>query len=463
MRPRNTDARAQLLDVLRRGPTTTAALVDQLGISTPTVNRILRELAPQLVSVGQTRQRKHALRRALRGVMTRVPMFSIDDGARAAECGSIELVEPEGCVLELDAAAWPLPRDDESWWDGLPYPVQDMRPQGYLGRIAARTVAASLRVSPNPDEWTDDDALYYLAMYGSDTPGCLVVGENAMQDFVRRRASGIETIPDRHLAARYVELAESSLAYGAAGSSAGGEFPKFTAARELAGSRTPHVIVKFSGAEQSAAVRRWSDLLVCEHVALESLAQVEGHAVARSRVLSSGGRTFLESERFDRHGEFGRSAVVTLKALQDALIGSRETQWLGIMRSPGAEGLFDADLVARAEELQWFGRFIANTDMHTGNLGFTSSGGRFVLAPAYDMLPMHYAPLRAGEVPQREFDTTALPHPARGREDRWKAILAAALDFWRAAGNDARICDAFRATCTANHEELRRWADAWRH
>ncbi|WP_202414153.1 hypothetical protein [Duganella flavida] len=60
------------------------------------------------------------------------------------------------------------------------------------------------------------------------------------------------------------------------------------------------------------------------------------------RIHRADNRTFLEVERFDRHGEFGRSAVRTLAAL-DALFG------------PGGE-----------PPLQ--------------------------LAPAYDMLPMLHAP-----------------------------------------------------------------------
>ena len=72
------------------------------------------------------------------------------------------------------------------------------------------------------------------------------------------------------------------------------------------------------------------------------------------------------------------------------------------MAAPGAQGLFTPELVARVGELHWLGRFIANADMHHDNLGLRPAGGHFTLAPAYDMLPMIYAPLRAGEVPQRE-------------------------------------------------------------
>jgi len=259
-----------------------------------------------------------------------------------------------------------------------------------------------------------------------------------------------------------VELAEKALGFGSGGSSAGGEFPKFTAMRQLAGANTPHVIVKFSGSDNSAAVRRWSDLLVCEHLALQALAGLPGHAVARSRIVTESGRTFLESERFDRHGDFGRSPLVTLGPMEAALIGGKEAQWPKVLASPQARGLFPQDAVARTEELQWFGRFIANTDMHSGNLSFRPCGNHFSLAPSYDMLPMLYAPLRGGEVPQRRFATEALPVPGPGRESAWQAVLLAAADFWSRASQDSRISSPYRQTCDENHDALRRWADTWR-
>jgi hypothetical protein len=56
------------------------------------------------------------------------------------------------------------------------------------------------------------------------------------------------------------------LVRGAALSAAG--HPKFTASRRQSDGCRFEAIVKFSGADGSAAVQRWSDLLVCEHLAL---------------------------------------------------------------------------------------------------------------------------------------------------------------------------------------------------
>ena len=43
---------------------------------------------------------------------------------------------------------------------------------------------------------------------------------------------------------------------------------------------------------------------------------------------------------------------------------------------------------------------IGNTDMHAGNLSFIAEQGRpYSLAPAYDMLPMGFAPGSSGSIP----------------------------------------------------------------
>jgi hypothetical protein len=459
----NAKARQGLLDLLRQGPISTGDLVQRLGVSAPSVHRMLREIAGDVVSAGKTNQRRHALRRSLPGTGASLPVFAIDELGRISGTGSIELIARQGCLAAMDVA-WP--QVDGGWWEGLPYPLYDMRPQGYLGRLVARAMAQQLRVPEDPNEWGDDDVLTYLVQFGSDQSGNLIVGETAMKAWSRDRSRGlVNMISEDNIAKAFVTLAEAALGSGGAGSSAGGEFPKFTAARALNGSLTPHVIVKFSGSDDSPAVRRWSDLLVCEHLALQALSEIGKLSVARSRVIKHAGRTFLESERFDRHGDFGRSPVVTLGSVNAALIGSPETGWLTALCAPAAIKLFTTAAINIAEEQYWFGRFIANTDMHSGNLGLRpvagASGGAFKIAPAYDMLPMQYAPLRGGEVPARDFDPSGFPPPPADREHDWQRILQAAVTFWNAAAADDRITQDFRRLCAENGQALQRWSGIW--
>ena len=100
--------------------------------------------------------------------------------------------------------------------------------------------------------------------------------------------------------------------------------------------------------------------------------------------------------------------------------------------------------------LMHFGRLIANTDMHDGNLSFQpqpGSGQRqagLQLAPVYDMLSMAYRPQIGVELATVAF-TPQPPVPAE-RED-WLAAVGAAQALWQSAAADARISSGFRRIC----------------
>lgn len=452
MRTPDPTVRAKLITELRRHvPASAPELAAHLGVSVPTLHRLLREQGGAVFSAGAGRNTRHAARRPLRGIAAALPVYRVDADGRGHEAGSLELAAPQGCHFDLRGLGWPAGDMASGWWEGLPYPLYDMRPQGYLGRNFARRIAADLGVSPNPNDWSDDDAVYVLTLRGSDMAGNLIVGDAAYEKWLETLARPSQPLPGTAQPDAYAELAAHTASLGEVGSSVAGEFPKFTAIRELDGADTPHVLVKFSAADDSATVRRWADMLVCEHLALEALCESAGLAAARSRILQAQGRTFLEVERFDRHGLAGRSAACTLASVNGTLLGGTDSDWGKLMEKLAAQKLASPEAAAQARLLWWYGRLIANTDMHLGNLGLSPAGGRFSLTPAYDMLPMFYAPLAGGEVPARTFEP-ALPLPPH--REVWLAACRAALLFWQRAATDSRISEGFRATCASNQHML---------
>jgi hypothetical protein len=458
MRPRNQAARDQLTTVLaRRAAVAAGDLATELGVSVPTLHRMLADLGDRVVTTGKARRTRHALRRSLRGDFAPLPLYEVGENGRAEQIGELVLVHPHGSCLALGDAGWPVPEESrDGWWDGLPYPINDMRPQGYMGRQLARAEHASLGVSPNPHEWSDDDVVHVLSRGGTDVSGNLILGNPAFERWQAGKLSPPVPLAPRAVGAAYAKLAAHAVDAGVAGSSAAGEFPKFAALRELPGSMTPHVLVKFSGAESSATVRRWSDLLIAEHLALECAAGLPGGSRTRSRILEHAGRTFLEVERFDRHGSYGRSRLASLATLDAALVGAPTTDWTLLAARFAALGLLEPEAVSAIQHRWWFGRLIANTDMHTGNLSFRPYRNILAVAPVYDMLPMHYAPLAGGELPTSRFEP-ALPLPSQ--RSVWEAACAAAIVFWDRASTDDRIGAAFRKICGTNADRLREAAD----
>lgn len=452
MRPRNQAARERLRTVLaRRSAISAADLAERLGVSVPTLHRLLQEAGDDVVVTGRARRTRYALRRPLRGDPVELPLYEVDASGRAERVAQLALVQPQGSCMDLAAAGWPVPDEArDGWWGGLPYPLHDMRPQGYMGRQFARAEHHLLAVPADPQAWSDDDVVHVLSRRGTDLSGNLILGDPAYEAWLRGKLAPPQPLGPQGLGAAYAALAEQAIAAGVPGSSAAGEFPKFAALRDLPGAATPHVLVKFSGADGSPAVRRWADLLVSEHLALECAVALPDVASARSRILTHEGRTFLEVERFDRHGPHGRSRLCSLGSLEAALLGDGSADWVRLAGRFRDAGLLAPADVDRIQLLWWFGRLIANTDMHTGNLSLRPQG-TLALAPVYDMVPMLYAPLPGGEVPVRTFDP---PLPLPPQRAAWSAACAAALAFWARAAQDPRISAEFRATCAANARRL---------
>jgi len=331
-----------------------------------------------------------------------------------------------------------------------------MRPQGFIGRNFARQITKDFAVSDNPNDWLDDDIAHVLSLKGADCPGNLIIGDVAYEQWLKSLTTPSNKLTDKELPDHYAELANIATSHGIAGSSAGGEFPKFITQRQLAHTQTPHVIVKFSGADHSTAVRRWADLLACEHLALAVLDKSTHINAASSRIIHSHGRTFLEVERFDRFGDFGRKPVVSLSSLDGAFVGVGSGAWTDVAKKLVDLSILEQDLLDDILVLWWYGKLIGNTDMHFGNLSFLFDANphqkpSLKLSPVYDMLPMLYAPLSGGEVPSRIYEPL-LPLP---REQKaWEVAFKAATLFWQTTAKDDRISQPFREICQQNYLKL---------
>jgi hypothetical protein len=228
-----------------------------------------------------------------------------------------------------------------------------------------------------------------------------------------------------------------------------GEHPKF-AAHLVAGDESTAVLVKFSPADDSPASQRWRDLLVAEHLASQTLTS-GGIASARTELVASQGRHFLQSQRFDRHGARGRRGVCSLHAIDMERYGLLD-RWSLAGERLLADGLLPRHDVETLRLLEAFGAQIANTDRHFGNVAlFDPFEGPFELAPSYDMLPMLFAP-QEGQLVERRFEA---PPPTAATLSVWPRAHELALDFWQRATDDARVSQDFRALCARCHKALR--------
>jgi hypothetical protein len=293
-------------------------------------------------------------------------------------------------------------------------------------------------------DWNDDDVLVALARRGEDCMGNLVVGEESLERYIRSAREATPPIKSNEIYIEYPRLAREAMAGDPAGSSAGGEQPKFTAIIE-----DGHVLVKFSQSMNTLEGERWADLLVCEHIALEIIREA-GFNAAESRIYHLEDRTYLEVHRFDRIGRFGRLPMNSLGAVDDEFFGRRDN-WVAMANRLESAKMLSQDDASMLRWISVFGDLIANTDQHFGNVTLIPRDmeyKQFTLAPAYDVLPMYYRP-KDGEPTFPEFNPQVSALSLEWEEAHRYAVL-----FWIRASMDTRISERFRSICSANRVAL---------
>lgn len=402
-------------------------LTDIMGISQPTVSRSMKALGDEVVRIGSGPSIHYVLRDTHRGFSS-APVYRITEEGTVKPLGKLVPVYPDGFVME---------QTDNICLhsDGLPWWLFDMRPQGYLGRAYASRFSPELGLPPNPENWSDTDVIRALLAHGHDAVGNLLIGEQARNHFVEMP---LPVAVDR--ATAYPSLAQAVSAGDVPGSSAGGEQPKFCTYTERG-----HVIVKFTAPDDNPVSERWRDLLLAEHLALRVLG-------VETAVFDFGGQRFLEIPRFDRTGPLGRKGLFSLRALEAEFVGRARETWPVLVNELVKQGCVHPDAVASTARLWAFGTLIGNTDMHHGNLSFISSHGRpYDLAPAYDMLPMGFAPKSGGALVNMLRPVTLIDAVAG---EIWHEALELAERFYALASDCRRFSASFSPCLAALRSHL---------
>jgi hypothetical protein len=420
-------------EILERGPATSKEIQSATGQNQSWVSRRLRELGDRIIRLKAGRTPRYALTRNAFGSDDRLPLYRVDPHGNNAIVASIRPLAHGGFWVE-PSPGMPtllLGQDGSGLYDDLPYFLDDLRPQGFLGRqIAIELSGIPPGFPSNPEIWSTDQLGRYLISNGDDLPGNFKLGEQAI---LRRRSKPHPV--DVH---DYPKLADDVMAGTIPGSSAGGEQPKFTAYHRERG----HVIVKFSPKEESPVSRRWRDILITEYHAAAAIQKMNIPA-AETRLFEEGGRLFLESQRFDRNGEFGRLPLISLRAVDAEFVGNGSS-WPKVMMGLYAMKLVNYQDAYDAIFLWCFGRLIKNTDMHLGNLSLSIDGNFFRILPVYDMCSMGFAP-SVGDVPPFHFSIPDIRMETKElMEIDFKPVCKMASNFWEEVGSDDRISNEFR-------------------
>ena len=423
----------RVLHVLQQvgGLGTSTELQTRLGLSQPTVSRALSALVKQgrLLKVGAARSQQYLLPRHIEGVGSQIGMVRVDTQGR---------VSPFARMVALPGGRFWVNEADglTQIHDGLPWFLDDMRPQGFMGQTFVQN-HPELSLPADLRHWNDDHALKAMVLAGDDLPGNLIVGEQALARYL----SGVrQTAVVQHPEVDYPRLAMLAMQGAQPGSSAGGEQPKFSA---LVNGQA--MLVKFSPSGDAPGDERSRDLLVCEHIALQTLAAA-GLPAADSQIVIAGGRVFLQSRRFDRTDK-GRIGMVSLLVYDAQYVGEMDN-WSATAQRMAARQLMTSQDAQQLQLLEAYGLLIANTDRHYGNISFLLEDDDWRLSPTYDMLPMLYAPVK-GELVERDFAARQL-QPTSQTLAVWPQAKQLAQQFWQSVAADMRVSGAFKVLAQAN-------------
>ncbi len=91
--------------------------------------------------------------------------------------------------------------------------------------------------------------------------------------------------------------------------------------------------------------------------------------------------------------------------------------------------------------LDAYGALIANTDRHQQNVALFPAEGGYSVAPAFDQLPMAYAPPASGNL---RHDVISEPHAAVNTLVVWDEARGLAGEFWQRA-SEQQLSDSMRA------------------
>ena len=431
---RDSDRKTLVRHALSQGPRPVDELLALLQVSQATFSRTIQEFGGEVIRFREpgVRTPRYALVRT-EPVPTPQPIFRVSEDGRVAEIGAVKFLRG-GTWIDLGGP-------DSRLHEGLPPAMAFAAPSGYLGARIAKVVAREIGVPSSLRDWSDEHRVKFLCSVGSDVAGSLMWGASSFAAHMASRQ--VPPIATADIPRAYQDLANATSQTGI-GSSAGGEEPKFTCETEAKG----HLIVKFA-----RAGTRSSEMLILEELALRALGE-SGMPAAPACYFEMEAYGFLEVERFDRIGRFGRRGMISAGAIDDELFGMRDN-WPSFAQRCEEAGMIGPGSVRRILVLTAFSELIGNGDRHFENLSLmTDERGRPTeVSPAYDMLPMMYAPVGGGIEPPLRLVTPSF-QSLGARPDVWEQAFDAAHRFWTAAAADPRLSSEMREIGARNAQHI---------
>jgi HipA-like C-terminal domain len=425
----------------QRGLLTSAELQSATGKSQATLSRALKQLLPQVQALGKGRGARYGLVREIMGRAAQQPIYLTDERGNTNRWGLLTFLEGERLHVQTPAQNFTTQGE-------LPWFLETLRPQGFLGRLRGKIIGFT---ESNPENWTLEQILFAILAYDQDGSGALTISDDQGWLPYAVIAPRLENV-----GLEYDKLAMDESLSRVPGSSAAGEQPKFLVHHNT-GASYDYLVVKFTPPRGTPFGERWHDLLHTELIALQTLAK-HGFSTAKTRIVQSSQRTYLESVRFDRIGQNGKRHIVALAPIHKAFVGSSRQNWAVSCDKLAELGHLPHQDAQTVHVLLYFGRLIGNTDMHFGNLSLAVNdmtrlaNPKFSLAPCYDMLTMAYKPSEFKD--ESGYTALEVPRQPLGADASWQQALAMAKEFWETLGETEAVSTGLRNAAQNQYKKL---------
>jgi HipA-like C-terminal domain len=405
-----------VIALLARGePLTAAQLAVATGRSQSSISLAIKALGDRVHRIGAARSTRYALKKDILGLASQQKLRWLGEGGTGFALAHFTYLAGDWLHVVCQASDG---RSREWLSQQLPWFLSTLRPQGYLGRKLARWLP---HLPSDPEQWSLAQLLHCLT-HISDSIGAV----SLLSISTRPARPRITALAQRD--AQFDAWASEDAAQLSAGSSAAGEQPKFVA--NVLGQAC---IVKFTPPHGTPFGQRWRALLMLEKLALDIL---QSHAIpsARSEMVQTQCRTYLQSARFDRDAEHGARHIVAIAALHSEFVKGDWANWVSTSEVLVQKGLITQQELQLVATIFAFGHYIGNTDMHSGNLSFFVDDvitPKIRLAPVYDMLPMMWKPdIHQGVLSDSPVRAQLMPTGFAAEQVRARQW---AIEFWEQA------------------------------
>ncbi len=423
----------RVIKVLQSGFITQKEIKSITKLSQATISRCLRKLGNNLLLLPNSSPKKYALPDVVFDTDVPFGLVEMDEHGKESFLGYVHAINGGKFFVRLNSTASRLylGTKKNGLFDALPYFLDDLRPQGFLGnQIAEQLSKISQDYPKRLSSWSAKNIFQYLVEYGDDLPGNLIFGDGVFKS-IKQPISPVSTNSYNFMCNQINEGIIDP------GSSAGGEQQKFTVFNEELNS---HVLVKFTSNENDSVTRRWKDILITEFHALQTLIE-KNIPAAEVRMIDKDNRYYLETKRFDRLGNFGRCSMFSLQSIDMEFTGIGDN-WNEISTELYKLGLISPNDDYYIYFLWYFSKLIGNTDTHLGNISFGIKGDSFSLLPIYDMCSMAMAP-KLNQLKPISFNIPSINE--FNLNVNYKDLIAdAAISFWKRVIDDDRISSEFK-------------------